>query len=134
VLHRVFGLAKAHVFAIYTWHMQRVYSHVEFDQFSYDSSVCVCVCVCVCICVCVCVCVCACLCMYMRGQITTPARLGGNCGFTDQSESCNTAPCAGGCVVSPWSQWSDCTKPCGSGTMTRKRALIAAPISGKWCV
>lgn len=47
-----------------------------------------------------------------------------------ETQNCNTQECPGDCKVGPWSQWSDCSKPCGSGLAARSRNIITPATPG----
>jgi hypothetical protein len=51
-----------------------------------------------------------------------------------QSKSCGTQKCPVHCDVGAWSNWSDCTKTCGTGTKTRTRKIVSkASAGGRTC-
>ncbi|KAL9971012.1 hypothetical protein ACROYT_G023488 [Oculina patagonica] len=50
-------------------------------------------------------------------------------GDTEQSDVCNTRPCAQPGGWSGWSVWSSCSRSCGSGSTTRRRTCTAPPPS-----
>eukprot|EP01004_Peranema_trichophorum_P002386 NODE_144_length_3469_cov_340.552002_g122_i1.p1 GENE.NODE_144_length_3469_cov_340.552002_g122_i1~~NODE_144_length_3469_cov_340.552002_g122_i1.p1 ORF type:complete len:1105 (-),score=461.08 NODE_144_length_3469_cov_340.552002_g122_i1:155-2980(-) len=52
------------------------------------------------------------------------------CGSTIEHQQCSQNPCSVDCVMGSWSQWSVCSKPCGTGSSTRTRVVISAPIAG----
>lgn len=63
--------------------------------------------------------------------VITPASGGGApCPTLEQTQPCNTQPCPVDCVVSSWSAWTPCDKPCGGGTQTRTRTIVTAPAFG----
>ena len=47
------------------------------------------------------------------------------CPSTRSSQACNDGPCPVHCKVGAFSAWSKCSKPCGGGTATRTRAVVA---------
>ena len=46
------------------------------------------------------------------------------------TQECNTQGCPVDCVVSDWSDWSDCTATCGGGTQFRTRTVLVEPANG----
>jgi Spondin-like TSP1 domain/Thrombospondin type 1 domain len=64
--------------------------------------------------------------------ITAQAEKGGAACPTQLTEEreCGKAPCATDCVVSAWSDWSSCSKPCDTGTQTRTRTVASAATNG----
>ena len=59
-------------------------------------------------------------------SIITQAKGNGSkqCPELKETKACNTDVCRVDCVVSNWSNWSDCTKSCGGGTQERTRKII----------
>jgi len=49
---------------------------------------------------------------------------GKKCDTTTEHETCNMGPCPIHCKVSPWSDFTTCTKTCGSGSWTRTRTIL----------
>jgi hypothetical protein len=47
-----------------------------------------------------------------------------------ETRECNTDPCPVDCVVSEFSDWSDCSEPCGTGMQTRTRQIVTEPQYG----
>eukprot|EP01012_Entosiphon_sulcatum_P049575 TRINITY_DN6820_c0_g1_i6.p1 TRINITY_DN6820_c0_g1~~TRINITY_DN6820_c0_g1_i6.p1 ORF type:complete len:7637 (+),score=112.47 TRINITY_DN6820_c0_g1_i6:5459-28369(+) len=67
--------------------------------------------------------------------VTTQAQFNGQtCPPLSETQPCNTQDCPPtACVVSSWSDWSPCTKPCGSGKTTRTRSIDVAPTGNQVC-
>jgi len=58
---------------------------------------------------------------------------GKNCPSLTESADCVVVPCQD-CVVSDWSEWSECSQPCGGGIKNRSRTIITPPgPGGKSC-
>jgi hypothetical protein len=56
--------------------------------------------------------------------ITQYTAFGGKpCGASRSSRSCNAHSCPIDCVHSAWSQWSTCTRSCGTGVQNRARSV-----------
>ena len=55
---------------------------------------------------------------------------GAGCPSLEQTKSCNTHVCPVDCVVGAFSEWSSCTKTCGTGFHTRKRTASTATAAG----
>ncbi len=62
-----------------------------------------------------------------RRPIQQPSPGGKPCPHLVETRECNTAPCAGDCVMSDWSAYSTCTATCGGGTQTRTRSIVSPP-------
>mmetsp|Transcript_102816 Transcript_102816/g.289147 ORF Transcript_102816/g.289147 Transcript_102816/m.289147 type:complete len:946 (+) Transcript_102816:95-2932(+) len=58
---------------------------------------------------------------------------GRQCGATTDAEACNIQACDSDCTLTPWREWSACTKSCGGGTQQRTRAVQADPVGGGSC-
>eukprot|EP01065_Artemidia_motanka_P022088 TRINITY_DN26304_c0_g1_i1.p1 TRINITY_DN26304_c0_g1~~TRINITY_DN26304_c0_g1_i1.p1 ORF type:complete len:2616 (+),score=645.94 TRINITY_DN26304_c0_g1_i1:60-7850(+) len=43
---------------------------------------------------------------------------------------CNVQPCPTPCVLSSWSSWSECSRPCGGGVRIRERWVVQAAAGG----
>jgi len=70
----------------------------------------------------------------LRNIVVNVAHGGAACGATRNSKSCNTQYCPVNCVMSPWSDWSSCTKTCADGEQTRARfAAIETAFGGRAC-
>jgi hypothetical protein len=68
-----------------------------------------------------------------RGRsVFQEANAGGKgCATLHETVACNEVPCHLDCVVSDWSAWGECSKPCAGGVQTRSRSVTAVP--GKVC-
>ncbi|MFN4253882.1 MAG: T9SS type A sorting domain-containing protein [Saprospiraceae bacterium] len=65
-----------------------------------------------------------------RNVVTYPANGGLPCPTLLEARACNTQPCPVDCVVSPWGNWSTCTKICGGGIQTRTRNVVTPAANG----
>lgn len=59
-----------------------------------------------------------------------PVANGKECPPLEEDRDCNTQTCPINCEVSPWSPWSDCTRPCGGGLRKRARLIVRQPQYG----
>lgn len=64
-----------------------------------------------------------------RAVVVEPKFDGGSCGETSETRTCNTHSCDKDCELSPWRDWSTCSKMCDNGLMTRKRDVVH-PVEG----
>lgn len=55
---------------------------------------------------------------------------GVSCGPLVISKPCNTQPCPINCETTQWTDWSECTTECGTGTKWRARAITSQPQFG----
>eukprot|EP01006_Ploeotia_vitrea_P001070 TRINITY_DN104148_c0_g1_i1.p1 TRINITY_DN104148_c0_g1~~TRINITY_DN104148_c0_g1_i1.p1 ORF type:complete len:800 (+),score=38.93 TRINITY_DN104148_c0_g1_i1:65-2464(+) len=63
--------------------------------------------------------------MKFRTITTQPRGNGKPCPATSQAQRCNMQPCCrSDCVVGQWTDWSSCSKSCGSGTSIRTRPVL----------
>lgn len=63
--------------------------------------------------------------------VKTNALNGGKaCPGLAEERPCQDKPCPVNCTLSNWTSWSTCTKTCGSGSQTRTRTVLKAPIHG----
>jgi hypothetical protein len=59
---------------------------------------------------------------------------GSSCPPTSETRPCNTSPCPIDCVQTGWSDWSECSKSCGTGTQKQtNKVLIKPQHGGKSC-
>jgi hypothetical protein len=59
---------------------------------------------------------------------------GTECPTLYEDQVCNTNPCPLDCMVSVWSDWSKCDKPCEGGSQTRTRTVLQqAAYNGEKC-
>jgi hypothetical protein len=66
-----------------------------------------------------------------RSIITNAAHGGEECPSNlTNTRNCNTDPCPVECVVSEWSEWSNCSSECGGGSKTRSRSITTNPAHG----
>ena len=69
-----------------------------------------------------------------RTIVTHPKYDGKPCLHLLEEQECNTQACPIDCAVSPWSEWSSCSKECGGGIKERTRSIITHPaFGGKVC-
>merc|ERR1740138_470574 len=59
-----------------------------------------------------------------------PQNGGGMCPRLDESRQCNEGECPVHCDVSKWNEWSECSKTCGGGVMSRSRSVLAKAANG----
>lgn len=64
-------------------------------------------------------------------MVLTQAENGGvACPSLTDVKVCQQGPCPVHCEVSPWSEWTKCSKSCGTGHRIRIRAIMQHPESG----
>ncbi len=62
-----------------------------------------------------------------RSVVTPSLGTGQQCPALVEFDVCNSQPCDVDCQVSPWGDWSDCSKSCGTGYQTRNRMVTQPP-------
>lgn len=65
-----------------------------------------------------------------RAVLVEPAHNGTACGPLEETEPCNTEPCAVQCLVSEWSEFGACSSQCGGGHQSRTRTITRPPQNG----
>lgn len=55
---------------------------------------------------------------------------GAKCPALEEVVECSNDPCPVDCEVSDWTDWSDCSKKCGTGEQKRTRKVITHPLHG----
>lgn len=65
-----------------------------------------------------------------RKVLQAPLRGGKPCGPTIETKTCNSTPCAVNCKLSPWTPWTECTKPCNTGSQMRARDILTNASNG----
>ena len=69
-----------------------------------------------------------------RPVLQEPLYGGEPCPVTAMNLSCNTHACPQDCVVGNWSEWGNCSQPCGNGTQERTREILVPSIpDGEEC-
>jgi len=57
--------------------------------------------------------------------VQVPAQHGGDpCDVDHITQACNTFSCDSDCGLSPWSEWSPCTKACNGGFQVQKKEVV----------
>lgn len=59
-----------------------------------------------------------------------PEHGGLSCPPLAETKNCATDPCPHDCIVSPWTDWGDCTAPCEGGLQRRSRRILQAGEGG----
>ncbi len=65
-----------------------------------------------------------------RTILQQPANGGAVCPVLAETQQCNTQACPIDCTVTAWSAWTNCDKPCGTGSQTRTRTVSQQPANG----
>ena len=65
---------------------------------------------------------------------TRPAQFGGEaCPELTDAETCTDGQCPIDCAVSGWSTYTECSKHCGTGFVTRNRTIVQEAVQGAVC-
>lgn len=59
-----------------------------------------------------------------RNILVLPAHEGTPCQATTQTDACNIGACDADCVLSDWSEWSSCSKQCGTGHISASKSVM----------
>ena len=65
-----------------------------------------------------------------RAVVKEPAFKGKACPELAQEDQCNTQHCGVDCVVTDFTEWSNCSKVCGGGIATRSREIFVDVLNG----
>merc|ERR1719329_597105 len=69
-----------------------------------------------------------------RQIISAPDELQGQlCPQLNRTQECNKHACPVDCKMSPYTDWTECSRECGGGHLERTRRVVRAPSGGGKC-
>mmetsp|Transcript_46538 Transcript_46538/g.110678 ORF Transcript_46538/g.110678 Transcript_46538/m.110678 type:complete len:978 (-) Transcript_46538:30-2963(-) len=68
-----------------------------------------------------------------RATAQQPENGGMACNVAQETQPCNTGSCDADCILSEWSEWTQCSKACDSGFIERSKEVKVEPQGGGSC-
>eukprot|EP01062_Namystynia_karyoxenos_P083078 TRINITY_DN9485_c0_g1_i1.p1 TRINITY_DN9485_c0_g1~~TRINITY_DN9485_c0_g1_i1.p1 ORF type:complete len:2641 (+),score=529.85 TRINITY_DN9485_c0_g1_i1:70-7923(+) len=70
----------------------------------------------------------------LRHALSLPTAGGAACPAMSQTRDCGQGECIPGtCILSAWTAWTPCSRPCAGGAQRRTRSIVTTPVSPNVC-